>query len=45
MKLCSAGGSKSYLKLLEISHLSNPFAESTLVNICHNIVDGLYSLL
>ena len=45
MRLCSAGGSKSYLELLEIAHLSNPFAESTLENICHPIVDELYSLL
>lgn len=45
MRLCSAGGSRSYPELLEIAHLSNPFAESTLENICHPIVDELYSFL
>lgn len=45
MRLCRAGGSKSYPELLEIAHLSNPFAESTLEKICRPIVDELYSLL
>ncbi len=45
MRLCSAGGSKSYPELLETAHLSNPFAESTLEDICRPIVDELYSLL
>lgn len=45
MRLCSAGGSKFYLELLDIAHLSKPFAEGTLENICHPIVDELYSLL
>ncbi len=45
MRLCSAGGSKSYLELLETAHLSNPFAGSTLEDICRPIVDELYSLL
>lgn len=45
MRLCSAGGSKSYLELLDIAHLSNPFAEGTLENICRPIVDELDSLL
>ena len=45
MRLCSAGGSKSYPELLEIAHLSNPFAGSTLEDICRPVVDELYSLL
>lgn len=45
LRLCSAGGSKSYLELLETAHLSNPFVGSTLEDICHPIVDELYSLL
>ncbi len=45
MRLCGAGGSKSYSELLEIAHLSNPFAGSTLENICQPIVEELYSLL
>lgn len=45
MRLCSEGGSKSYLELLETAHLSNPFARSTLEDICHPIVDELCSLL
>ncbi len=45
MELCSAGGSKSYLELLDISHLSNPFSESTVKGICNSIIDELYSLL
>lgn len=45
MRLCSAGGSKSYLELLETAHLSNPFSGNTLKDICHPIVDELYSLL
>ena len=45
MRLCSEGGSKSYPELLESAHLSNPFAGSTLEDICHPIVDELYSLL
>lgn len=45
MRLCSAGGSKSYLELLETAHLKNPFAGSTLEDICRPIVDELYHLL
>lgn len=45
MRLCSEGGSKSYLELLETAHLSNPFIGNTLENICHPIVDELYSFL
>ncbi len=45
MRLCSAGGSKSYLELLETAHLSNPFVGSTLEDICKPVVDELYSLL
>ena len=45
MRLCSAGGSKSYSELLETAHLSNPFAGSTAEDICRPIVDELYSLL
>lgn len=45
MRLCCAGGSKSYPELLEIAHLSNPFAGSTIEDICRPIVDELYSLL
>ena len=45
MRLCSEGGSKSYQELLETAHLSNPFIGSTVEDICHPIVDELYSLL
>ena len=45
MELCSAGGSKSYLELLDIAHLSNPFSEDTVEDICSPIIDELYSLL
>ena len=45
MRLCSEGGSKSYPELLESAHLSNPFAGSTSEDICHPIVNELYSLL
>lgn len=45
MRLCSAGGSRSYTELLETAHLSDPFAEGTLENICQPVVDELYSLL
>ena len=45
MRLCSAGGSKSGMELLEMAHLSNPFAESTLENVCPHMVDELHSLL
>ena len=45
MRLCGEGGSKSYPELLESAHLSNPFAGSTLEDICRPIVDELYSLL
>ena len=45
VRLCSAGGSKSYLELLETAHLSNPFAGSTLEDICRPVVDELCSLL
>lgn len=45
MRLCSAGGSKSYLELLETAHLSNPFTENTSEAICKPIIDELYSLL
>ena len=45
MKLCCAGGSKSYPELLKTAHLSNPFTGSTLEDICKPIVEELYSLL
>ena len=45
MKLCSAGGSKSYFELLELARLSNPFDGNTVENICKPIIDELYSLL
>lgn len=45
MRLCSEGGSKSYLELLETVHLANPFTGNTLQAICQPIVDELYSLL
>lgn len=43
--LCSEGGSKPYLELLETAHLSNPFAGNTAEDICRPIVDELYGLL
>ena len=45
MRLCGEGGSKPYPELLETAHLSNPFAASTLKDICRPVVDELYSLL
>ena len=45
MRLCSEGGSKAYSELLETAHLSNPFIQNTLENICRPVVDELCSLL
>jgi len=45
MRLCGAGGSKSYAELLETAHLSNPFIGNTSEDICRPIIDELYSLL
>lgn len=45
IRLCNEGGSKSYLELLEIAHLSNPFSKNTVENICQPIIKELYSLL
>lgn len=45
LRLCSAGGSKSYLELLEIAHLSNPFTGNTLETVCQPVVDELYSII
>lgn len=45
LSLCCEGGSKSYLELLQIAHLSNPFTANTLEEICRPIVDELYGLL
>ena len=45
VRLCSEGGSKSYLELLETAHLSNPFTGNTLEDICQPVVDELYCLL
>lgn len=45
VRLCSAGGSKPYLELLETAHLSNPFTGSTLEDICRPVLDELYGLL
>lgn len=45
MMLCNAGGSKSYLELLDTANLSNPFAENIVANICCPIINELSSLL
>lgn len=45
MRLCSQGGSKSYLELLETAHLSNPFTGDTIEDVCRPVVDELYGLL
>lgn len=45
VRLCGEGGSKSYLELLETTHLSNPFTGNTLEDICQPVVDELYRLL
>ncbi len=44
MKLCRAGGSKSYFDLLAIANLSNPFAEKTVEKICGQIVGELWKM-
>ncbi len=41
MRLCSEGGSKSYLELLETAHLSNPFTGNTVERICQPVLDEL----
>lgn len=45
VRLCGAGGSKSYLELLETAHLSNPFTGNTVEKICRPVVEELYCLL
>lgn len=45
MRLCSEGGSKPYLELLETAHLSNPFTGNTVEEICRPVVDELYKYL
>lgn len=45
VRLCSEGGSKAYLELLETAHLSNPFMGNTVEKICRPVVEELYSLL
>lgn len=45
MKLCRAGGSKSYFELLATANLSNPFAEGTVEKICGPIVRELGGIL
>lgn len=45
MRLCSEGGSKPYLELLETAHLSNPFTSNTVEEICRPVVDELYKYL
>ena len=39
------GGSKSYLELLDIAHLSNPFLENTVSAVCCPIIEELNGLL
>ena len=41
LKLCRAGGSKSYFELLTTANLSNPFAEGMVERICRPIMDEL----
>lgn len=41
MRLCKAGGSKSFLELLEIAHLSNPFEDLTLKRVVKPVSDWL----
>lgn len=45
MRLCSTGGSKSYMELLELAHLSNPFDGNTVEDICNPVMEELFSLL
>lgn len=45
LNLCRAGGSRSYLELLELANLSNPFGEGTAERICQPIVKELTSIL
>ena len=45
MKLCRAGGSKSYFELLTTAKLSNPFAEGTVEKICEPLVGELERIL
>jgi M3 family oligoendopeptidase len=45
LSLCRAGGSRSYLELLDLANLSNPFGEGTAERICQPIVQELAALL
>ena len=45
MKLCRAGGSKSFHELLAIAGLSDPFAEGTVERICGPVAEELQSIL
>ena len=45
MKLCRAGGSKSFRELLAIAGLSDPFAEGTVERICGPVAEELQSIL
>lgn len=41
LKLCKAGGSEGYFKLLEIGRLDNPFKEETIKKVAENIMAEL----
>ncbi|MDE6763667.1 MAG: hypothetical protein K2J73_08320 [Oscillospiraceae bacterium] len=45
MKLCRAGGSKSYFNLLKTANLSNPFSNNTVERIFRPIIDELTGLI
>lgn len=44
LKLCRAGGSLGYFKLLELAGLSNPFTEGTVAGIVEHIVQDIDAL-
>ena len=41
VRLCEAGGSKSFLKLVEVANLKNPFVDGTIASVIPQINDYL----
>ena len=41
VRLCEAGGSESFLKLVEVANLKNPFVDGTIASVIPQINDYL----
>jgi M3 family oligoendopeptidase len=42
-RLCRAGGSLNYLKLLDVGNLTSPFSENAVESICNPIINELFA--